>query len=129
MRVRSQVVNFVKKPMPAGLPTQTTRALLGLEDQRVVPIVRDAAKVNEESDAVFYFPGCGSERLFSDIGLATLAMLLGTGVGLYSYFAIGFYVAALSGAAVSMLTVIITTWLRPADFNWQTLRAETEAIA
>ena len=60
---------------------------------------------------------------------ATLAMLLGTCVGLYSYFAIGFYVAALSGAAVSMLTVIITTWLRPADFNWQTLRAETEAVA
>ncbi|MET0042082.1 MAG: DUF3400 domain-containing protein, partial [Candidatus Thiodiazotropha sp. 6PLUC3] len=24
---------------------------------------------------VFYFPGCGSERLFSEIGLATLAML------------------------------------------------------
>ena len=45
---------------------------------------------------------------------ATLAMLLGTGAGLYSYFAVGFYVAALTGAAVSMLTVIITTWLRPA---------------
>jgi Na+/proline symporter len=60
---------------------------------------------------------------------ATLAMLLGTGVGLYSYFAIGFYVAALTGAAVSMLTVIITTWLRPADFNWQTLRSEAEAVA
>jgi Fe-S oxidoreductase len=29
---------------------------------------------------VFYFPGCGSERLFSDIGLATLAMLFDQGV-------------------------------------------------
>ena len=48
VRVVEQVVNFVKKPMPAGLPTRTTRALLGLEDQRVVPIVRDAAKVNED---------------------------------------------------------------------------------
>jgi Fe-S oxidoreductase len=45
-----------------------------------VPIVRDAAKANQDSEAVFYFPGCGSERLFSQIGLATLAMLyeLGT---------------------------------------------------
>jgi Fe-S oxidoreductase len=31
--------------------------------------------VNEDSDAVFYFPGCGSERLFSQVGLATQAML------------------------------------------------------
>lgn len=58
---------------------------------------------------------------------ATLAMLLGTGVGLYSYFAIGFYVAALTGAAVSMLTVLVSTWLRPADFNWQALRAGAPA--
>ncbi|MDA8389671.1 MAG: (Fe-S)-binding protein, partial [Gammaproteobacteria bacterium] len=29
--------------------------------------------------AVFYFPGCGSERLFSQVGLATLAMLYAVG--------------------------------------------------
>ncbi|MEQ1668009.1 MAG: (Fe-S)-binding protein, partial [Sulfuriferula sp.] len=36
--------------------------------------------VTDDSDAVFYFPGCGSERLFSQVGLATQAMLyeLGT---------------------------------------------------
>jgi Fe-S oxidoreductase len=79
MPVRSQVVNFVKKPMPAGLPKQTMRALLGLEDSKLVPILRDPARVTDESDAVFYFPGCGSERLFSQIGLATLAMLYDTG--------------------------------------------------
>ncbi len=60
---------------------------------------------------------------------ATLAMVLGTGVGLYSYFTIGFYVAALTGAAVSMLTVVITTWLWPADFSWQALRTEVETGA
>ena len=40
----------------------------------------DPAKVGDDSDAVFYFPGCGSERLFSQVGLATQAMLyhLGT---------------------------------------------------
>ena len=30
----------------------------------MVPIIRDPAKVTEDSEAVFYFPGCGSERLF-----------------------------------------------------------------
>ncbi len=35
--------------------------------------------MNEDSDAVFYFPGCGSERLFSQVGLATQAMLYHVG--------------------------------------------------
>ncbi|MGD2137925.1 MAG: DUF3683 domain-containing protein [Gammaproteobacteria bacterium] len=79
MPVKSQVVNFVKQPMPGGLPTRTMRALLGVEDSKLVPILRDPARVTDESDAVFYFPGCGSERLFSQIGLATLAMLYEVG--------------------------------------------------
>jgi FAD/FMN-containing dehydrogenase/Fe-S oxidoreductase len=79
MPIQAQVINFVKKPLPVGLPHQTTRALLGLEDNKVVPIVRDPAKVTDDSDAVFYFPGCGSERLFSQVGLATLAMLYEVG--------------------------------------------------
>ncbi|MCX4188348.1 FAD/FMN-binding oxidoreductase [Methylophaga sp. OBS4] len=77
--IREQVVHFMKKPMPAGLPSQTTRSMLGLEDDKLVPILRDPKKVNDESDAVFYFPGCGSERLFSQVGLATLAMLYEVG--------------------------------------------------
>ncbi|MGV6818278.1 MAG: DUF3683 domain-containing protein [Thiotrichales bacterium] len=77
--IPAQVVEFVRRPMPAGLPAQTTRALLGLEDNKVVPILRNPEKTSEASDAVFYFPGCGSERLFSQIGLATLAMLHETG--------------------------------------------------
>ncbi|MBZ0070934.1 MAG: DUF3683 domain-containing protein [Gammaproteobacteria bacterium] len=79
MPVREQVINFVKRPMPGGLPTRTMRALLGVEDSKLVPILRDPAKVADDSDAVFYFPGCGSERLFSQIGLATLAMLYEVG--------------------------------------------------
>lgn len=77
--IREQVVHFVKKPMPGNLPTRTTRSMLGLEDTEMVPILRDPKKVTEESDAVFYFPGCGSERLFSQVGLATLAMLYEVG--------------------------------------------------
>jgi Fe-S oxidoreductase len=75
----AQVVHFVNKPMPGGLPKRTARALLDIEDAKIVPIVRDPAKVTEESDAVFYFPGCGSERLFSQVGLATQAMLYEVG--------------------------------------------------
>lgn len=52
---------------------------------------------------------------------ATLAMLAGTGLGLAGYFLIGFYVAALISAAVSMSIVLLTTWLRPADFDWAVL--------
>ncbi len=77
--VSSQVIHFLKKPLPSGVPRQTMRALLGIEDTKTVPILRDPAKTNDDADAVFYFPGCGSERLFSQVGLATLAMLYEVG--------------------------------------------------
>ncbi|MBN9422186.1 MAG: FAD-linked oxidase [Candidatus Accumulibacter sp. 66-26] len=78
--LKAQVIHFINKPMPGGLPKRTSRALLDIEDDKVVPVIRDPQKFKEESDAVFYFPGCGSERLFSQVGLATQAMLyeLGT---------------------------------------------------
>jgi Fe-S oxidoreductase len=66
--------------MAAHLPRQPMRSLLGVEDEHYVAILRDPGKVNDESGAVFYFPGCGSERLFSQIGLASLAMLYELGV-------------------------------------------------
>jgi FAD/FMN-containing dehydrogenase/Fe-S oxidoreductase len=71
----AQVIHFINKPMPGKMPNRTSRALLGLEDASMVPVIRNPAKLDEESDAVFYFPGCGSERLFSQVGLATQAML------------------------------------------------------
>ena len=78
--VREQVIHFVNKRMPGGLPKRTARALLDIEDRNYVPIIREAARVHSESEAVFYFPGCGSERLFSQVGLATQAMLWHVGV-------------------------------------------------
>ncbi len=78
-QVQAQVINFVKKPLPAGLPSQPMRALLGVEDAKMIPILRDPSKAGTDADAVFYFPGCGSERLFSQVGLATLAMLYQVG--------------------------------------------------
>jgi FAD/FMN-containing dehydrogenase/Fe-S oxidoreductase len=78
--VREQVVHFVNKKMPGGLPKRTARALLDIEDRHYVPIIRDPARTTSDSEAVFYFPGCGSERLFSQVGLATQAMLWKVGV-------------------------------------------------
>jgi len=75
----SQIVHLLNKPMPANIPEKPMRAILGLEDSKVVPILRNPELINDQSDAVFYFPGCGSERLFSQIGLATLAMLYQAG--------------------------------------------------
>ena len=78
--VKTQIIHFFNRKLPAGgaanlLPAKTARQMLGLTDSKVVPVIRDAAKVTDESDAVFYFPGCGSERLFSQVGLATMAWL------------------------------------------------------
>ncbi len=77
--LKAQIIHFINKPMPGGLPKRTSRALLDIEDNRVVPVIRNPAKVSEDSDAVFYFPGCGSERLFGQVGLATQAMLYDIG--------------------------------------------------
>jgi ferredoxin len=78
--VREQVIHFVNKRMPGGLPKRTARALLDIEDRSYVPIIRNPAATTSDSEAVFYFPGCGSERLFSQVGLATQAMLWHVGV-------------------------------------------------
>jgi FAD/FMN-containing dehydrogenase/heterodisulfide reductase subunit C len=78
--VREQVIYFLKRPMPKAVPSKTARALIGAEDNKTIAIIRDSNKVTADSDAVFYFPGCGSERLFSQIGLATFAMLHHIGV-------------------------------------------------
>ncbi len=78
--IKEQVIHFVNKRMPGGLPKKTARALLDIEDRDYVPIIRDPRKTTAESEAVFYFPGCGSERLFSQVGLATQAMLWHVGV-------------------------------------------------
>ncbi|MBI1394471.1 MAG: DUF3683 domain-containing protein [Betaproteobacteria bacterium] len=77
--VRAQVIHFINKPMPRSVPRRTARALLDIEDKTMVPVIRDPSRAQEDADAVFYFPGCGSERLFSQVGLATQAMLYHVG--------------------------------------------------
>ena len=78
--LREEVIHFVNKKLPGGLPTKTARALLDIEDRAYVPVIRNPKATTVDSEAVFYFPGCGSERLFSQVGLATQAMLWHAGV-------------------------------------------------
>ena len=54
-----------------------TRAFV---EDKIIPIIRNPKKTTADTEAVFYFPGCGSERLFSQVGLATQAMLWHVGV-------------------------------------------------
>lgn len=52
---------------------------------------------------------------------AVVAMVLGVLFGLTAYDQIGFYVAALVGAAVSMVTVVVSTLVWPREFDWNDL--------
>ena len=61
------------------MPRQTMRAALGIEDEITIPILR-RPDMPADAEAVFYFPGYGSERLFGDVGLAVEAMLMHAGV-------------------------------------------------
>lgn len=79
-KLQEYVIHFTNRKMPDDVPSKTARALLGIESNEIVPIIRDQNKTRADSEAVFYFPGCGSERLFSQVGLATQAMLYEIGV-------------------------------------------------
>lgn len=78
--IKEQVIHFINKKLPGGLPKKTARALLDIEDKNYVPIIRNPKTTTADTEAVFYFPGCGSEKLFSQVGLATQAMLWHAGV-------------------------------------------------
>ena len=75
----TQMLNLVRKPIRVEVPRRTSRALLDLEDTGYVSIIRKPDIDMDSADAVFYFPGCGSERLFSSVAMATLHMLYEAG--------------------------------------------------
>ncbi|MEO5331891.1 MAG: DUF3683 domain-containing protein [Magnetococcus sp. YQC-5] len=74
-----QLIPLLERPLPTDLPSRSARAFLNVEDPSIIPILRDPDRWENNGETVFYFPGCGCERLFSDISLATLAMLLHIG--------------------------------------------------
>ncbi|MCI5105520.1 MAG: sodium:solute symporter family protein [Pseudomonadales bacterium] len=59
---------------------------------------------------------------------ATLAMLAGTGLGLLAYFQIGYYVAAVASAAVSLIVLVVVSRLDNSKFNFESL-AKGESLS
>ncbi|MCZ7009889.1 hypothetical protein OH413_24970, partial [Salmonella enterica] len=46
--VREQVIHFINKKMPGNLPKKTARALLDIEDNEIVPIIRNPKATSVE---------------------------------------------------------------------------------
>ena len=75
------MIHFINKKMPGGLPKKTARALLDIEDKRLrADHPQPGGHHGRDARRCSTFPGCGSERLFSQVGLATQAMLWHAGV-------------------------------------------------
>ena len=77
--IKVQLTETLRHSIQVGLPKYSLREALLIEDKTTVPIIRDLAKTEDSDEALFYFPGCGSERLFSDIGLAVVSKLYAMG--------------------------------------------------
>ncbi|WP_130470342.1 DUF3683 domain-containing protein [Candidatus Magnetaquicoccus inordinatus] len=75
----SHVRHLLNAPLPKPELSQPARAVLRLQESDAIPILKGKEGV-ATTETVFYFPGCGCERLFSEIALATLAMLRHIGV-------------------------------------------------
>ena len=76
----TEIITLLDKPLPKDITNKPFRELLKIESHDKIPILYDKNKVNGDSKSVLYFPGCGSERMFSQIGLATIALLYNQGI-------------------------------------------------
>jgi len=93
----TELITILDKPLPTDTSQAPLRSLLNITDNGSVPILAHPEKSNADSPSVFYFPGCGSERLYSNIGLATIALLYHQGVKVVlppSYLCCGYPQAA-----------------------------------
>ncbi|MBF0621642.1 MAG: DUF3683 domain-containing protein [Magnetococcales bacterium] len=77
---KDEIIHLLKRPLSRHLPGTTSRSYLNIEDNQIIPLLRDPEITKNTSeqgpvDAAFYFPGCGCERLYSDISLAVMALL------------------------------------------------------
>ncbi len=52
---------------------------------------------------------------------ALFAMILGSLLGVYAYYEIGWFTASMIGAGISLVVVSVGTLLKPEDFDWKTL--------
>jgi FAD/FMN-containing dehydrogenase/Fe-S oxidoreductase len=68
--------NMLRNPMPKAA-SETLHAILPKVENYQALILNPEA---EATKTVFYFPGCGSERLYSDISKASLYLMLKAGI-------------------------------------------------
>jgi len=76
----TELITILDKPLPTDTALAPLRSLLNINDTSSIPILAHPEKSTADSPSVFYFPGCGSERLYANIGLATIALLYHQGV-------------------------------------------------
>ncbi len=76
----TEIITLLDKPLPKDTKLKPFRKLLNIEERGTIPILANPKTCDDNAPSVLYFPGCGSERLFSQIGLATLALLYHAGV-------------------------------------------------
>jgi Fe-S oxidoreductase len=70
-------LQMLRSSLPA-YPSQTLRDVLPTCEPDQALVFEPAASAHQDK-TVFYFPGCGSERLFSDVSMAAIHMLLQVG--------------------------------------------------
>lgn len=93
----TELITILDKPLPIDTGAKPLRSLLNITDTSSIPILAHPEKSTIDSPSVFYFPGCGSERLYSDIALATIALLYHQGIRVIlppSYLCCGYPQAA-----------------------------------
>lgn len=71
---------MVQTRLPLPSAGGSARTLLGWDDKPGIPWIPVVSRPDHTLETVFYFPGCGCERLFSDIALATLALIHHLGI-------------------------------------------------
>ncbi len=76
-RIIPLIANYLKGKFPLS-GTKSLREHLGLSKRTAFITFQDPQK--EPAHSVVYFPGCGSERMFPEISMATIALLYYAGV-------------------------------------------------
>jgi FAD/FMN-containing dehydrogenase/Fe-S oxidoreductase len=80
-RISSKIVPKINAMLQSKLPRSgqvTLREHLGLKGSNTFFAFHNPEKEVEKS--VVYFPGCGSERMFPDISIATIALMYNAGI-------------------------------------------------
>jgi Fe-S oxidoreductase len=73
--IKEQIIHFINRPLPQDIGYQTLSSILSINNSYNVYLI----PVKNPKYSVFYFAGCGSEKLYPKIAIATIAMLHDSG--------------------------------------------------